>query len=117
MSMENLKLFAARLTSDEELRQRVKGLITKDSRDIQAGIFQLARERGLEFTEDEMKEFAREQAAAQANEGELSDSHLEMVSGGVDFSQLFIFAVSIIHCRETKPPSTSAGHISEGCVQ
>jgi len=82
MSKENIKLFAARLSGDEELQQRMKELIGEGSRDMRAGIVHLARERGFAFTEDEMEEFAREQAAANVNDGELSDSQLEAVAGG-----------------------------------
>lgn len=78
MSVKNAKSFYVRVTTDEEFRDRLEQTVTAKER---RKIIQAA---GYEFTIEEW-ETAKEQilAASDLNEGELNDTELTVISGGL----------------------------------
>ena len=78
MSIENARSFYVRVTTDEEFRTQLEQTATAEERQ------QIIRTAGFEFTNEEW-ETAKEQilAASNSNEGDLSDTELTAISGGL----------------------------------
>lgn len=78
MSVENAHSFYVRVTTDEEFRTQLEQTSTAAERQ------QIIRAAGYKFTIEEW-ETAKEQilAASDSNEGELSDTELTAISGGL----------------------------------
>ena len=74
MSVENFKQFVTSVSGDEELAAKVKEAGTDVDK-----IIALGKEKGLEFTAEDIKA-AHEEAAGSSEE--LSDEDLEKVAGG-----------------------------------
>ena len=67
MAVENATVFVKKLLEDEELRNRIASVNTEEG-------LKIAREMGLDFTEEELKEAGKSY--------ELTPEEMEMVSGG-----------------------------------
>ena len=67
MAVENATVFVKKLLEDEELRNRIASVNTEEG-------LKIAREMGLEFTEEELKEAGESY--------EMTPEEMEMVSGG-----------------------------------
>lgn len=78
MSVENAKSFYVRVTTDEEFRAQLEQIATAKQRR------QIIQAAGYEFTPEEW-EIAKEQilAASDSNEGELSDTESNAITGGL----------------------------------
>ena len=78
MSVENAKSFYVRVTTDEVFRVQLEQTATAKERK------QIIQAAGYEFTLEEW-EIAKEQilAASDSNDGELSDTELTTVNGGL----------------------------------
>jgi len=75
MSVEALKEFGKKCLEDGEMKDKVKEIGLKNM----GSIMSYAKEKGFDFNEDDMKALGKETQA----EGELSESDLEQVAGGI----------------------------------
>lgn len=73
MSVENVKLFLERINKDTALQDRFTS-IPEDDNTVENGL-KIAHEEGFDFTAEEFFEVTKQ-------EGDLSDSELDGVSGG-----------------------------------
>ena len=76
MAKEQALQFILRANQDQPLQSRLQTI-----KDGGAGLVQLGKESGFDFTTEEMKTVVAEQQ--NPDTGELSDEALEMVSGGL----------------------------------
>lgn len=85
MAAEQIREFFARVEQDEALQQQLNTMLKLEdsSRGAQIEKFiGIAAEVGFSFTKEEYEEFEEDIVAA-APKGEVSDSDLENVSGGI----------------------------------
>jgi predicted ribosomally synthesized peptide with nif11-like leader len=80
MSLDNVKSFYARLTSDEAFRSQIQNVNSKDE------CSQIVREAGYEFTQEELEEYTSQLLESTSDGGEIRDlnqKELEAVFGGL----------------------------------
>ena len=79
MSLENLKEYARRCATEEDLRSKAKeiGVSNLDAH------MSLAGSLGLDWSAEDMKNLQREVFSSHDNVDDLSEEELEMVAGGL----------------------------------
>ena len=88
MATENIANFLERVAQDTALQEQIKAMGTQDATQAEEHVIKLATAQGLPFTAEELQAFAAEQAKAAHEQGELSDSELEQVAGGIERGEL-----------------------------
>ena len=99
MSTENVEKFFELLATDEALRTQVSQMLKDElgeDRDearalaaLEARVIPLARQRGLEFTREELVEYG-EKARNTQGDGTLCDDEMEAVAGGVEVKCIIV---------------------------
>ena len=84
MSTDNIRIFLQRVAEDAALQEQIKALAGQDAAQAEAAVMKLAAEQGLPFTAEELQAFAAEEAKDATERGDLSDSELEQVAGGIE---------------------------------
>lgn len=83
MSKENVKLFIEKVEQDESLQEKVKGVIGENQEVMVENLINLAHKYGYDFSKEDMEQLAKEISVDLQEKGELDESQLEAVSGGV----------------------------------
>jgi predicted ribosomally synthesized peptide with nif11-like leader len=85
---ENMKAFLEKVSSDEALKEKVKALESiKDLDKCKAAAVELAKEAGFTLADEDF--------VSDTAEGELSDSEMDAVAGGVRPSGCGIFGMDL----------------------
>lgn len=82
MSVEDAKLFYQKVNESGKLQEKVKNIIDQERKLLNENIVTLGKQSGFDFNEKNLEQLSLEFLHRMGEEGSLSDSSLETVTGG-----------------------------------